>query len=71
MAEIVVSIEASRLAREADKVMTRDRRHRLRNRCDCVGFLLLGVLLGLAFVSPQAGQFAQAIMSFSRAVAGS
>jgi len=52
--------------------MDRNRRHRLRDsRNHRVALFLAGMLFGLALMTPQIQAFARAIMSFSRAVAGS
>lgn len=47
------------------------KRYRPRCGCDqCVGFLLLGVLLALAFVSPQAERLSAMVMATVRSVFG-
>ena len=47
------------------------KRYRPRCGCDqCIGFLLLGVLLELAFVSPQAQALSAIVMAAVRSVLG-
>jgi len=52
--------------------MNRQRRHRLRDGYDQrIAVFLAGMLFALAMMTPQAQQLATALMSFSRALAGS
>lgn len=46
------------------------KRYRPRCGCDHIGFLLLGILLALAFVSPQAGRLSAMVMTTVRSVFG-
>jgi len=48
----------------------RDRRQRLLRHYRDQGFLLIGILVALALMSPQAQQAAQVLMSWSRVAVG-